>query len=155
MEYFPAQQLKFVIFERFTQNIQAIVDEVCEFLGLRTTVETAAVDTHRNIGVAPWSLRLKLRANSIHRKTAERLYHGYLPTAALQQQKRPTLSRFIEHYSPSVVINKLVSLAPKRKYPPMANGVQQFLEKLYAKENRGLGELIGIDIERYWPHMTQ
>jgi hypothetical protein len=35
----------------------------------------------------------------------------------------------------------------------MANGVREFLERLYAKENLGLGELIGIDIERYWPYM--
>jgi hypothetical protein len=37
----------------------------------------------------------------------------------------------------------------------MASGVREFLEQLYAKENMGLGDLIGIDIERYWPYMRR
>ena len=152
-QYFPEDQLKFVIFEEFTKNIQAIVDDVCKFLGLRTTVETGAVDTHRNIGTAPRSLRLKLRANRINRKAAERIYRGYLPTPGIKKQKSPTFGRFIEHLSPTMVISRIVNRAPRPKYPPMASGVREFLEQLYAKENMGLGELIGIDIERYWPYM--
>ena len=152
-QYFREDQLKVVIFEEFTKNIQAIVDDVCKFLGLRSAVETGAVDTHRNIGTAPRSLRLKLRANRINRKAAERIYRGYLPTPGIKKKKSPTVGRSIEHLSPTMVINRIVNRAPKPKYPPMASGVREFLEQLYAKENMGLGDLIGIDIESYWPYM--
>ena len=152
-QYFPRDQLKFVIFEEFTKNVQAIVDDVCGFLGLQTTIETGKVDTHQHIGMAPRSLRLKLRANRINRKAAERIYQGYLPTPGIKKQKTSSFGRFIEDFSPSMVINKIVNRTPKQKYPSMAADVRQFLEKLYAKENMGLGDLIGLDIERYWPYM--
>jgi sulfotransferase family protein len=155
MQYFPKHQLKFIVFEEFTRNIQTMVDSVCVFLGLPTTVNTRAVDTHRNIGTAPRSLRLKLRANRIHRKTAERLYQGYLPTPRINQQPTPTFGRFLEHLSPTMMITRLVSHAPRSHYPAMATGVREFLELLYAKENIGLGELIGVDLERYWPYMKK
>ena len=153
MQYFPSNQLKFIIFEEFTRNIQVIVDSVCIFLGLQTSVDTRVIDTHRNIGTAPRCLSLKLRANRIERKTAERLYQGYLPTPKINQQPSPTFGSFLEHLSPTMVITRLVNYAPRSNYPAMANGVREFLERLYAKENVGLGELIGIDIERYWPYM--
>jgi Sulfotransferase family len=153
MQYFPGDQLKVVVFEEFTKNIQAIVDDVCKFLGLRVCVDTRAVNTHRNIGKAPRSLRLKLRANRINRKAAERIYQGRLPTPGTIKKKLPSGGRSIAHISPTMVISRIVNRTPKLKYPPMASGVRTFLEQLYAKENMGLGDLIGIDIERYWPYM--
>jgi len=155
MQYFPKDQLKFVVFEEFTKNLQAVVDDVCEFLGLRTTVETGTVDTHKNIGVAPRSLRVKLSANKLNRRAAERLYRGYLPTPGLIKQGPSSIGRVMEHLSPVMLISKIVSFAPRPKYPPMADGVREFLEHLYAKENMGLGDLIGIDIEKYWPYMRR
>jgi hypothetical protein len=64
-----------------------------------------------------------------------------------------TVGRSIEHLSPTMVLSRIVNRSPKPKYPPMASGVREFLERLYAKENMGLGDLIGIDIKRYWPYM--
>jgi hypothetical protein len=152
-QHFPGDQLKVVIFEEFTKNIQAVVDDVCKFLGLRVTVDTGTVDTHRNIGTAPRNVRLKLRANRINRKAAERIYQGYLPTLGMVKKKSPSVGDSISRLCPTMIINRIVNRTPKLKYPPMATGVRRFLEQLYAKENMGLGDLIGIDIERYWPYM--
>jgi hypothetical protein len=154
-QYFPENQLKFIIFEQFTKNIQSSVDDVCEFLGLSGTVDTGAVDTHRNIGKAPRSLRLRLRANRINRKAAARMYQGYLPTPGIKEQDSPRFGRFTDYLSPTIALSKMVNRSPKPKYPPMASGVREFLERLYAKENTGLGDLIGIDIESYWPYMRR
>jgi len=153
LRYFPADQLKFIIFEEFTKNIQVMVDEVCAFLSLRTTIDISVVDTHRNVGTAPRSLRLKLSANRMNRKASERIYRGYLPTPGVKKQKPPIFDRFLERFSPTVAIANLADRAPRPKYSPMASRVREFLEQLYAKENKGLGDLIGIDVDRYWPYM--
>jgi hypothetical protein len=121
--------------EEFTKNIQAIVDDVFKFLGLRAAVDTRAVDTYRNIGTAPRNLRLKLRANRINRKAAERIYRGYLPTPGRTKKKLPTVGKSTEHLSPTMVLSRTVNRSPKPKYPSMASGVREFLERLYAKEN--------------------
>jgi len=153
MHYFPKDQLKFVIFEEFIKNTQAIVDDVCEFLGLGTTVETRVIDTHQHIGMAPRSLSLKLRANRINRRAAERIYQGYLPTPGIEKQEPSIIGRFIEHLSLTIAISKIINRTARPKYPPMANDMREFLKKLYAKENMGLSDLIELDIERYWPYM--
>jgi hypothetical protein len=155
MRTFPRDQLKIVIFEEFIKNLQAIVDDVCRFLGLRGAVDTGAFDTHRNIGTAPRSLRLKLRANRLNREATERIYWGHLPAPGIEGKKSPASNSIAEQLSPTRLIDKLVNRTRNRKYPPMASGVREFLEQLYAKENMGLRELIGIDIERYWPYMTR
>ena len=154
-QYFPGDQLKVVIFEEFTKNIQAIVDDVCKFLSLRVAVDTGAVNTHRNIGRAPRSLGLKLRANRINRKAAEHIYRGHLPILGRTKETVPSVGRSIARFSPTMVISRIVNRTPKLKYPPMASGVREFLERLYAKENMGLGDLIGLDIESYWPYMRR
>jgi hypothetical protein len=152
-QYFPKDHLKFVLFEEFIKNVQATVDDVCEFLGLDTAIDTSVLNTHRNRGTAPHSLRLKLWVNRLNRKAAERLYQGYLPTLGLGKQQPSIVDGVLEHFSPTRAINKIASFGPRPKYPPMASGVREFLEQLYAKENRGLEDLIGIDIEKYWPSM--
>jgi hypothetical protein len=154
-QYFREDQLKFIMFEEFIKNIQAMVDDVCVFLGLSGTVDTGAIDTHRNIGTAPRSLRLKLSANRLNKKAAERIYRGYIPTPGIKEQNSPCSGRCIEYLSPTIVLSKMVNRSPKPKYPPMASGVREFLERLYAKENMGLGDLIGVDIESYWPYMRR
>jgi hypothetical protein len=35
----------------------------------------------------------------------------------------------------------------------MDPSTESFLRRLYAKENRGLSDLIGVDLAQYWPYM--
>jgi Sulfotransferase family len=150
---FREDQLKFIIFEEFIGNVQSCIDDLCRFLGLRTSIQTKLVDTHRNVGTAPSIPSLVLRANWKNGKTPEGLYRGYVPTLRMETKKQSIFRRCSDYLSPIKVINMMVSLVPRRRYPPMADGVQRFLERLYARDNRGLGDLIGIDIERFWPYM--
>jgi hypothetical protein len=152
-KFFPANHLKFIIFEEFIENVQSCIDNLCEFLSLWTSIDTGLLDTRRNVGAAPRSLGLKLRANRQNRKAAEEIYRGYLPTLSMDPKKQSSLNRCIDYLSPTKVVNMMASLAPRRKYPPMSDGVREFLERLYARDNMGLGDLIGIDIERFWPYM--
>ena len=69
--------------------------------------------------------------------------------------EKTAFDRYMKYLSPSLVANRLANLIPRSKYPPMGNGVREFLQRLYAKENIGLGQLIEADIERCWPYMKQ
>jgi len=152
-KFFPVNHLKFIIFDEFIQDPQSCIDNLCEFLGLRTSIDLGLVDTRRNVGVAPRSLRLKLRENRKNRKAAEEIYRGYLPTLTLDRKTLSSFSRCIEFLSPTRLMSRMASLTPKRHYPPMSDGVREFLERLYARDNMGLGDLIGIEVERFWPYM--
>jgi hypothetical protein len=35
----------------------------------------------------------------------------------------------------------------------MDPSTESFLQRLYAKENPGLSDLIGVDLAQYWPYM--
>jgi hypothetical protein len=35
----------------------------------------------------------------------------------------------------------------------MGSSTKSFLQRLYAKENRGLSDLIGVDLAQYWLYM--
>jgi len=153
MQYFRKEQVKFIIFEEFIQNVQAVVNDVCEFLGLPATIDTQTVKTHRNVGTAPRSLKLTLVANRLNRQAAEHIYRGYPPISVIKKPNISSFNKLIERFSPPIMLSRMVSLATKAKYPPMTNDIREFLQRLYAKENMGLGDLIEMDIERYWPYM--
>jgi hypothetical protein len=42
-----------------------------------------------------------------------------------------------------------------RPPPEMKAPTRRFLERLYAKENRGLAELIGRDLATFWPYLER
>ena len=42
-----------------------------------------------------------------------------------------------------------------KKFPRMKNETKLFLQALFARENNGLSELIGINVHQYWPYMKE
>jgi hypothetical protein len=145
-KYFPDINFKFVIFESFIQNPQSIVDEVCEFLGLKWSVEVNNLDTHRNRVIVPRSIGLQLVRNRIFRKVAAQVFlNSYLPN--MTSNKTSTLLTMV-----SKMIRR-ANAARGKSYPPMKQRTRRFLEELFAKENRGLSELIGVSVQDYWPYI--
>lgn len=48
---------------------------------------------------------------------------------------------------------KNMCYSEKRSRPPMNPETRMFLENLFAKENKGLSQIIDIDLKEYWPYM--
>lgn len=144
-EYFPNTNMKFVLFEDFIKDRQNTIDEICEFLGLGT-IDISEVDANKNPAKVPRSIGLQIIYNRIFRNLAAKKYiNSHLPSTP--------------HGNPNKYLKivdkvfKKVNLTSKKVYPPIDPQTKRFLQRLFAKENRELSELIGKNVQEYWPFM--
>jgi hypothetical protein len=159
-EEFDQEQFKFVIFERFCENQQKVVDEICEFLGLAPTLEVEALTTHKNAGGAPISVAGKLIQNRLFSRHADltsiRGVLSHLPDAPSWEEVQK--NRGLRGLATVLVRNRGVAWLERRlgssDYPPMEEETEGFLQKLLVRENRGLSELIDIDVSQFWPYFA-
>ncbi|MFB6352399.1 MAG: sulfotransferase [Bradymonadaceae bacterium] len=160
LAHFDREQIHIVIFQEFVDRTQVIVDEVCQFLGCEPTLDVDAVGrTHRNrSGVPPEPLiPLKLLANWARSWGPRRGTIGHLPTLEfdrLEEARKMSWKGLLGH-AIGASVDRLLGLFPDADYPEMAPETRRFLEKLMARENTGLSELIGVDVAEYWPYMEQ
>ncbi len=146
-KYFPADNIKIIIFEEFINNIQAQVDDVCEFIGLDDAVDITQINTHRNIATFPRFRRLQLLHNKIFRRLASQQYLNRQPGMAFKGHGK------LLGAMDKVV--KRVNLTRNSRYPAMTSETREFLQKFFARENRGISDLIGKDIRQYWDYMPE
>jgi hypothetical protein len=146
LRHFPRAQIKVLLFERFVADVQGGLDEVTRFLGLRASVDVTGLVTHQHRGDAPRSPRLRLLQNRLLHPAAAA---GMLPDLPGGPAPRlPPMARLAVR-----VDGYLQRLNPfDRSYPPMGARVRSFLEALFARENAGLSELIGLDVKSSWPY---
>lgn len=144
--FFPDKNLHFVIFEDFISDTQKCITEICNFLNLSSTLDISQIDTHINPAVVPRSLKVQLFFNRIFRDVVAKRYFGTLPNM-------PTNNTHRILKVTRKILNK-INLVSDR-YPPMKPETKSFLQNLFANENRGLSDLIGKDVVKYWPYMKE
>jgi hypothetical protein len=143
-DLFPREQIKVVLFERFVQETQAVVDDVCAFLGLSETVDVESIQTHANESRVPRWHRLQLILNYVSQglwdRYAEHLPNSETPSNASQGTRilRSLVYR-LRHWN-----------LQKPSYPPMNPRTREELAAIYARENQGLDELIQRDLQKHW-----
>ncbi|WP_259082558.1 sulfotransferase [Salinibacter ruber] len=106
-DFFPEDQVKVILLERFVDHTQAVVDEVCSFLGLETAVDVAGVDAHQNRSPMPRWPGLQLLLNYCTTGIETRS-EGELPYPA-QPQSSYALQGLVHHL-------RQLNLTPRR--PP-------------------------------------
>lgn len=137
---FPAEQVKFVLFEDLVERNEETVREVIGFLGLTQPAALPAV-AHRNPARVPRSITAQLWRNRLFRDRVVNRFRGHLPgtsrpTGAGEQAVRGRFARW--------------SLRSDRRPPPMRADTHRFLNALFRRDNAGLSEVIGADVERRW-----
>jgi hypothetical protein len=136
-ERFPRDQIKVLLFERYAEAPQAVVDEVCRFLGLSASVDAASGDRHAHAGRAPRFPRLHLLLNYLASGLPRRV----------RADPDGTLGR-------RAVLSLLHRLRRRNltepSYPPMHPDTRRQLAAVYRRENRGLEDLVDLDFEAYW-----
>ncbi len=142
--YFPDSQMKFIIFEDFIKNTQQNIDEICKFLGLRTSIDISKIDTHKNATMIPRYIKLQIFYNYISRtqRLVTQQFGSHLPN--LSKTKPNRFWRRMDK------LDCKFNFTSNKSYPKMKIETRRFLERLFFKENRGLSELIGRDIKEYW-----
>lgn len=148
LDTFPRAQVKVILFEEFVEETQRVVNDACSFLGLQTTVSVEEASQHRNPSRVPYFFRLQLWMNRIIRDLDD-FYERLLPGI------RPTSLGFWNQVQRSVFSRLQRWNLKEGSYPPMKEETRAHLSKIYGRENRGLGEIVGIDFQDYWPCMRE
>jgi hypothetical protein len=156
LEAFDRSQLKFVIFERFIEKTQTVVDEICDFLQVPATVDVGNLDSHKNQGVKPLSPHLQRFLNRYFRR------HGQRPNAraplsqipeAYQTESlchRSGLGGFLEAIFRNKFLSGALSVLGNEDYESISDHTRKFLEQLFTKENGSLPETIDKPVSHYW-----
>jgi hypothetical protein len=146
LETFPREQIKVVLFERFVERPQAVVDEVCSFLGVSGSVDVSEVPSHVRASRSPRFLRLYLLLNYARRGLLNR-YDAHLPpTRGTTTNEAALGTRMLRSF-----YRRLQTLIPEAEsYPPMDAEVRDRLAHFYARKNRGLDQLLAVDLSSYW-----
>jgi Sulfotransferase family len=142
LDHFPAAQLRFFLFEDLVREPEIVLRQVSDFLGLAPLPARAGeTAVHRNPARVPRSIRLQLLRNRLFRDRAATRFQGFLPGTATpstlgERAIRGRWARF--------------ALRTDRRPPPMRPDTRRFLDELFAHENAGLDQLIGIDATQQW-----
>jgi len=147
---FPREQITVLIFEDFLRNMQAHIDALCDTLGLSQGVDLTGMDTtQRNATYIPRWPSLLAYQNRLFRGRNARHYQHHLPDTSTDDS---TLwGKVLDSLNHRL---RYLNLTDRTK-PPMDSSCKSFLQRLYAKENRGLSDLIGVDVSQYWPYMDE
>lgn len=142
--HFDPDHLLILVFEEFIQDMKASVSRVYQFLGLGEPPDLNLSTTHRNEALVPRWPRLQLWRNWLLRRYADRFYATHLLNVPPQPARRFPVMRLAHH------AHRLVNPLRPRRPPPMDPVTRRLLNDLFARENEGLSELIGIDVNEYW-----
>ncbi len=142
-DLFPAEQIKVVILEDLSDNPQKIADELFEFLEL-DSIDVTEINTHKHQSRGPRCMTFQLFLNRVFRSLNTNRYHDQLPKMP-EPQKNP-LAKFL--YKQLTWVN----MSKTKKPPKMKPQTREFLQKIYARENRGLSDLLGRDLSRFWSY---
>lgn len=143
--YFPHESLKFIIFEEFIQSMEELIKDICRFIGISPEIDLHSIDTHKNPTLIPRNLLLQILRNKILRGQSLWIYEDHLPD---RRSKRPRASsaffKKIDNFFDK--INPILG----KGMPPMKPQTRKLLNELFARENQGLSELVGKNVESYW-----
>jgi hypothetical protein len=146
LKYIPKENLFFLVFEEFLDNMQNSIDEVCEFLGVSASIiDVSSIETHYNPGFIPKSLSVQLLFNRILRSRSRGRYVNHLldvpKDGYLSGKFFPRLINIMHR-----IINPLNQSSP----PQMKPATRIFLTSYLYRQNKGLSELIEKDLSSYW-----
>ena len=145
LDVFPRDHVKTILFERFVDHTQAVVDEVCSFLGLETTVDVPGADAHQNQSPVPRWPGLQLLFNYCM-TGIESHSENQLPYS-----EKPQSSYFLQGLLHHL---RRLNFTTGEK-PSMDASTRACLTQIFSRKNQGLGRLLGVDLSRYWPYLNE
>ena len=146
MKFFPSEKMLIILFEEFVNDTQKIIDQTCKFLDVPLELNVNEIQTHQNPARLPRSIGLQLWRNRLlHRLVLYRNWEQFpeMPEAASFCLEK-TLLRIADR------VHRLFNASRPARPPKMRSETRNFLNRYFARENEGLADLIGMDVNRYW-----
>lgn len=142
----PNTDFHFILFEEFIQDRQAVLEGVCQFLGVSADrLSPKAINTRFNPALIPRSIRLQIWRNRLLRLRANYGYTNHiLEVPGRKSISTGVFSRIFDG------LHSIVNPQKQTKPPKMKPETREFLNYYFAKANQGLSDLIGKDVDAYW-----
>jgi hypothetical protein len=146
LKFIPRERVFFFILEQFLSDKEKIARELAEFLSLDfDRFPEDVLETHANVATFPRSIRLQILKNRMVRSFGNRRYLNRLPYS-----DRAVWAR--EKFMPRVInsIHNRINRLERRPAPIMKPQTKIFLDDYFRKELQGLGDIVGVDLDRLW-----
>jgi hypothetical protein len=150
LDHFDRDQIHIVIFEEFVEHTQRVVNEVCAFLDLPESVDVASAPSHANASPVPRWPQLLIWQNWLFRTVDPKRHASHFP--GLSPPSRSFKDRVLQSLDHRL---RYLNLQQGRPAPSMSTDTRAHLQTIFARENAGLSDLIGIDVARFWPYMNE
>ena len=145
LKFFTKKQMYFEVFERFKTDKQNCINGILRFLKVDGEIDTTAVTERTNSARVPAFHRVQLVLNEL-RKIFGARYSAEDQYDVTIQKDKSFIARFMIKN-----INLLSSYNLRRKkYKKIDNKIRSLMQEYYRRENRGLSELVEIDLKKYW-----
>ncbi|MCS4116166.1 sulfotransferase family protein [Salinibacter ruber] len=145
---FLRDQVKVVLFERFVEETQTVIDEVCSYLGFSDSIDLKEVETHANASWYPRWPKTYFAINYLLKGKMDRYRHHWPGDPS---EYHTSDISFKERLLRSLLIRLRRRLPKQDSYPSMDDSLQERLTRLYARKNRGIGNLVEANVGKYWP----
>jgi Sulfotransferase domain len=146
LSVFPRDQLHVVLFEEYVspRTRQAVVDGVCQFLGVGPLPNVTRIETRSNkTGVPRWvSLELALNLVRLHCKLPGSLSPDH-EFRSPHGRKRRLINTIVQSVS-------RLNISYKRRPPAWPPELLERLRTYYRFQNAGLSDLVGRDVDTIW-----
>jgi hypothetical protein len=146
LDRFPNDQLMILVFERFVDQFSTVIKEVLEFLDLPSVDDPDNLRQKGNEGRVPLSVSLQLKYNQLSRRLVPYRYQDVRPGT------NPDFLRKGLFLIDSGV-RRLWNVRWKSR-PEMSDDARAFLRDHYRRTNNGLSQLIGRNLDDYWPFLA-
>ncbi|MGB7414810.1 MAG: sulfotransferase [Thermosynechococcaceae cyanobacterium] len=145
LQYIPRDRIKFLIFEDFLNNKEAVLKDLCNFLGLdENLIPKTAYDLHSNRTTIPFNLKLKLLRNQFLR-SHETFYLSHLPLSLGEDfNKKLSLKKILSK------IHAKINPEKTGKIPKIHSGTKNTLDFYFQRELQDLSDLIDKDVTDLW-----
>lgn len=142
--HIPSEQIKVVLFEDFLADKQAILTDICEFIGVDfDSIPEEAIESHRNIAKIPKYPALQLFKSKLLRESGNQTYLTFLPNTPKAKED----GRFVKFLESSHRrINPLIGGKP----PKMNPETKRFLDNYFMRELCGINDILGKDVLSVW-----
>jgi len=152
---FDREQIHIVIFEEYVHKPERVIERLADFLDLSAPPEEA--NTHRNRSTLPLAPSVQRTVNWLRQFGPGMWFVDHLPEmpgGAPGIYEEMGASEILLH-ALAAGADRVLDRLPQVGYPEMDPATRRFLERTFARENRGLGELIGRGLSEYWPCMAR
>ncbi|MFA5938147.1 MAG: sulfotransferase [Sinimarinibacterium sp.] len=144
LTYFPRERIHIVLLEELNASPAQTIADVCRFLGVSGSVPEDALALHWNRGDTPRFPRLQMWRNRLMWRRDTRMFLPRLPgTPPAESALAHSVARLTDRIHRK--INPL-----RGRPPPMRPATRAFLNRYFERENRGLDEIVGKDLARWW-----